>query len=94
MNTKEFLAQLNDAEKDWGLWINRNNFDEYHVGHYSVENDRFPKSFVHVKNLDELAHLRQKYIIFHASSGKSEDMLGQDWADQFLSQWHGERSEC
>lgn len=87
MNTTEFLAQLNDAEKDWGLWIDRNNTDEHHVGHYSFETDHLPKSFVHVASLDRLAHLRQQYILSRTPSGNSEDALGKEWAEVFLGEW-------
>jgi hypothetical protein len=87
MNTVEFLAQLNDAEKGLGLWIDRENPIQHHVGQYAFENDRLPKNFVHVASLDHLAHLRQKYILDNTSSSKSEEILGQEWAEQFLSQW-------
>lgn len=85
MDTLEFLAQLNDAEKGWGLWIDRNQLEQYHVGQYSYENDRIPKSFIHVGNLDQLAHLRQQYILANTSPDKSEEILGREWAEQFLS---------
>jgi hypothetical protein len=87
MTALEFLAQLNDAEKEWGLWIDRNNLEEYHVGHYSYEHDRMPKSFLHVGKLEELAHLRQKYILDNVSSVKSDEILGLEWAKSFISQW-------
>ncbi len=87
MNTLEFLAQLNDAEKGWGLWVDRNRIDQCHVGQYFFENDRLPKSFVHVANLNELAHLRQKYILKNNSSNCSDMLLGQEWAKNYLSQW-------
>lgn len=90
MNTLEFLAQLNDAEKNWGLWINRDQIDEYHVGQYSYENDRLPKSFVHVGNLDQLAHQRQKYILENTSASQTEEVLGKEWAESFLSQWQAQ----
>jgi hypothetical protein len=87
MNTLEFLAQLNDAEKGWGLWVDRSQTDHCHVGQYSFENDRLPKSFVHVADLNYLAHLRQKYILNHTTSNLNETLLGQEWAKSFLSQW-------
>ncbi len=93
MNTKEFLAQLNDAEKGWGLWIDRNQIDHNHVGTYSFENDRLPKSFIHVGSLDQLAHQRQKYILENIDSGKSEEVLGVEWAEGFLSQWQSQWQE-
>lgn len=92
MNTLEFLAQLNDAEKGWGLWIDRHNIEQHHVGQYSFENDRLPKSFVHVGNLDYLAHLRQKYILANTTNDKSEKVLGKEWAENFLSQWQNEQA--
>ena len=87
MNTLEFLAQLNDAEKGWGLWVNRDQIDQHHVGQYSFDNDRMPKSFTHIGSLDQLAHLRQKYILENTSLAKSEEVLGKEWAENFLSQW-------
>jgi hypothetical protein len=91
MNTLEFLSQLNDAEKGWGLWINRENPQDHHVGHYSYETDHLPKSFVHVASLEELAHLRQKYLLSQNSSLFTEEALAQEWAQQFLSQWTPQR---
>jgi hypothetical protein len=90
MNTLEFLAQLNDAEKGWGLWVNRDQIDQHHVGQYSFENDHMSKSFIHIGSLDQLAHLRQKYILENTSSAKSEEVLGQEWAEDFLSQWQSQ----
>lgn len=87
MNTLEFLSQLNDSEKGWGLWVDRENREEHHVGQYAFENDRLPKAFVHVASLESLAHLRQKYILDNNASAKSETVLGQEWAKQFLSEW-------
>lgn len=89
MNTLEFLSQLNDAEKEWGLWVDREETQQYHVGHYCYNNDRLPKGFVHVGSLNDLAHLRQKHILSHASRQKSEEALGREWAESFLSktQW-------
>ena len=89
MNTLEFLAQLNDAEKGWGLWINRDQIDDNRVLQYA-DNDRMPKSFTHIGSLDQLAHERQKYILENASSAKSETVLGQEWAENFLSQWQSQ----
>lgn len=87
MNTSEFLSNLNDAEEGWGLWVDRNELEHCHVGQYSFENDRLPKSFIHVANLNYLAHLRQKYILNHLSLNLNETILGQEWAKTFLSQW-------
>jgi hypothetical protein len=92
MNTLEFLAQLNESEKGWGLWINRDKLEEHHVGHYSFDNDRMPKSFVHVASLEELAHSRQKYILGNISSSNNEKVLGQEWAKRFLSEWQAQWS--
>ena len=89
MNTLEFLAQLNDAEKGWGLWVNRDQIEDNRVLQYA-DNDRMPKSFIHLDSLDQLAHLRQKYILENASSAKSEEVLGQEWAEDFLSQWQSQ----
>lgn len=94
MNTLEFLSQLNTTTKEWGLWISRDNVDEHHVGLYSFENDRIPKNFIHVASLEELAHLRQKYILNNASSAKSGEVLGEEWAKTFLSQWHTQWLVC
>lgn len=90
MNTLEFMAQLNDAEKGWGLWIDRANPEQYHVGQYAFENDRMPKNFVHVASLDRLAHLRQVYIVNNPSTSKSEEMLGREWATQFINEWQSQ----
>ncbi|WP_013324534.1 hypothetical protein [Gloeothece verrucosa] len=87
MKTKEFLARLNTAAKGWGVWINRNNVDENHVGQYGFENDCLPKSFVFAGSLEELAHLRQKYILKATKPEKSDEELGQEWAQNFLEQW-------
>ena len=87
MNTLEFLAQLNDAEKEWGLWINRESPIDYHVGHYSYETDHLPKSFIHVGSLEELAHLRQKHLLAKTSLPLTEEVLAQEWAQQFLAHW-------
>jgi hypothetical protein len=87
MSIEEFLGQLNTAEKGWGLWINRNDIHEYHVGQYAFDNDRIPKCFVHVDNLDHLAHLRQQYIQSKASTEIDQALLGQEWAENFLSHW-------
>jgi hypothetical protein len=88
MNTADFLAQLNDAEKGWGLWINRDRVSEYHVGQYAFENDRLPKDFIHVASLDKLAHQRQRYILSRMATHDNETALGQEWADGFLRQWN------
>ncbi|MBP0022241.1 MAG: hypothetical protein J7647_32380 [Cyanobacteria bacterium SBLK] len=86
----DFLAQLNDAEKGWGFWIDRNHIEQYHVGQYSFDNDRLPKSFIHVDSLENLAHERQKYIMTHAApslnnSGNNDETLSKDWAKTVLS---------
>ncbi len=87
MHTSKFLAQLNHCEKGWGLWINRENLAENHVGQYAFENDRIPRNFVHAGSLDDLAHLRQTYIRQKSAANLFDDVLGQEWAEQFLSQW-------
>ncbi|MDY6785898.1 MAG: hypothetical protein SW833_25675 [Cyanobacteriota bacterium] len=94
MNTVQFLGQLNDAEKGWGLWVDRNNIEEHHVGQYAFENDRMPKSFAHVASLDNLAHQRQTYIANNSSSGKSEETLGHEWAEQFIAAWKSQPVEA
>ncbi|MGK7915117.1 MAG: hypothetical protein AB4038_06150 [Prochloraceae cyanobacterium] len=87
MKTEEFLAQLNTADRGWGLWLDRNNIQEYHVGQYSFENDYLPKSFVHVGSLEQLAHQRQKYILNHNREQKNSEGLGKEWANNLLCQW-------
>jgi hypothetical protein len=87
MSIDEFLARLNIAQKGWGLWLNRNNGKDYHVGQYAFENDRLPKEYVHVDNLDHLAHMRQEYIKSHYAEQENEFALGETWARSFLSQW-------
>ncbi len=87
MKTGEFLAQLNTADKGWGLWLNRNNIQECHVGQYFFENDYLPKSFVHVGSLEQLAHQRQKYILNHNQEQTTSEGLGKEWADSLLCQW-------
>ncbi|MDB9314769.1 hypothetical protein PN462_16770 [Spirulina sp. CS-785/01] len=88
MNTLEFLSQLNDAEKGWGLWVDRNHTEQYHVGQYSFENDQLPKSFIHVGSLDTLAHQRQSYLLHGAASTNEETILSQEWAENVLSELH------
>jgi hypothetical protein len=90
MNTLEFLAQLNEAEKEWGLWVDRQQLTDHHVGHYSYETDHLPESFVHVGSLEELAHQRQKYILENNASNQSEEALSRQWAQEFLSQWQAQ----
>lgn len=86
----DFLAQLNDAEKGWGFWIDREHIENYHVGQYSFENDRLPDSFIHIGSLDNLAHDRQEYIMSHIApsfnnySGNNDETLGQEWAKTVL----------
>jgi hypothetical protein len=87
MKTKQFLANLNTATKGWGLWINKNNPQENHVGQYSFENDCLPKSFIHAGSLEELAHLRQKYILSTTTAKEKSANLGEEWAENFLDQW-------
>ena len=87
MTTEEFLARFNIADKGWGLWLNRNNIHEYHLGNYSFENDRLPKSFVHAGSLNDLAHYRQKYLLQKNNIKKSAELLAREWAEQFLLQW-------
>jgi hypothetical protein len=87
MNTLEFLSSLNNATKEWGLWINRDCLSEHHVGHYSFEQDHLAKSFIHVGNLEELAHLRQHYILENLASTNNEEELSRQWAEKFLSEW-------
>lgn len=90
MTTFEFLAQLNEAEKEWGLWVDCQQLDDHHVGHYSYETDHLAESFVHVGSLEELAHQRQKYILENSASNQSEEILGRQWAEALLSQWQAE----
>lgn len=90
MNTLEFLTQLNEAEKDWGLWIDRQQPDNHHVGHYAYETDHLSKSFLHVGSLEELAHERQEYILANESTNQSEEALGRQWAETFLAQWQAQ----
>ncbi|MCW6038141.1 hypothetical protein K4A83_17960 [Spirulina subsalsa FACHB-351] len=85
MNTLNFLAELNDAEKGWGLWVDKDHVNQFHVGQYAFENDRLPKSFIHVGSLDSLAHKRQYYILHNNSLDKNEDVLSQEWAEDVLS---------
>ncbi|ACK71547.1 hypothetical protein PCC7424_3145 [Gloeothece citriformis PCC 7424] len=87
MKTKEFLARLNTATKGWGVWINKNNPDENHVGQYTYENDCLPKSFVYAGSLEELAHLRQQYILNASIASKTDEELGKEWAENFLDGW-------
>ena len=87
MQTEEFLAKLNNAQKGWGLWVNRQNIHENHVGQYSFENDCLPKNFIHVGSLEKLAHLRQAYLLEKTNEKASEEKLSEEWADVFLSQW-------
>ncbi|GCA96027.1 MULTISPECIES: hypothetical protein [Microcystis] len=49
MKTLEFLSELKAAPQGWGFWIDRQQIEANHVGQYSFENDRLPKSFVHRK---------------------------------------------
>lgn len=44
MKTLEFLSELNAAPQGWGFWIDRQHIEANHVGQYSFENDRLPKS--------------------------------------------------
>lgn len=90
MTTLEFMAQLNDAEKGWGLWVDRDHPDQHHVGQYAFENDRMPKNFVHVASLDRLAHLRQVYILDKQGTPETEAQLGREWAEQFLKEWQSQ----
>jgi hypothetical protein len=90
MSIEEFLAQLNVAQKGWGLWVNRDNGRDYHIGQYAFENDRMPKNFIHVDNLDHLAHIRQQYICSKSSEKTNEVLLGKEWAENFLSQWRNQ----
>lgn len=85
MKTLEFLSTLNTAPKGWGFWLDRQQIDENQIGQYSFENDRLPKSFVHVGSLDELAHLRQQYILGHLDERHNEEELGMEWARQVLA---------
>lgn len=85
MKTLEFLSTLNTAPKGWGFWLDRQRTDENHIGQYSFENDRLPKSFVHVGSLNELAHLRQQYILSHFDGRHSEEELGIEWAREVLA---------
>ena len=90
MTVEEFLTQLNIAQKGWGLWIDRNDIHNYHIGQYAFENDRIPKSFVHVDNLDHLAHLRQQYIQSRQDKDNTSNInhLSREWANKFLAQWY------
>ena len=85
MTTLEFLAQLNDAEKGWGLWLDPKDVEKHHIGQYAFENDLLPKRFIHIASLDKLAHQRQKYILEHISSNSNNERLGREWANDFLS---------
>lgn len=86
METKQFLANLNTADKGWGLWINKQNPQENHVGQYAFENDYLSKNFIHVGSLEELAHLRQQYILKTSVRSKNDTELGEEWAEDFLKQ--------
>ncbi len=88
MTIEEFLAQLNIAHRGWGLWIDRNDIHQYHIGQYAFQNDRIPKSFIHVDNLDHLAHLRQRYIQSRQDITDNVNHLGWEWAKHFLAQWY------
>jgi hypothetical protein len=85
MKTLEFLSTLNTAPKGWGFWLDRQHIEESHIGQYSFENDRLPKSFIHLGSLAELAHLRQKYILGHPNTNCNDDELGMEWARQVIS---------
>jgi hypothetical protein len=85
MKTLEFLSELNAAPQGWGFWIDRQHIEENHVGQYSFENDRLPKSFVHIGSLAELAHQRQKYILSHLDNNANTEELGQEWAQTLLA---------
>ena len=94
MSVEDFLSQLNTAQKDWGLWLNRDNGQDYHVRHYAFEHDQMPKHFIHVDNLDHLAHLRQQYIWSNILEQTNEALLGQRWAENFLDQWRTQNCQC
>ena len=94
MSVEDFLSQLNTAQKNWGLWLNRDNGQDYHVGHYAFEHDQMPKHFIHVDNLDHLAHLRQQYIWSNILEQTNEALLGQRWAENFLDQWRTQNCQC
>ncbi|MBD2576809.1 hypothetical protein [Oscillatoria sp. FACHB-1406] len=87
MTTVDFIARLNDAEKGWGLWIDRDNPEQHHVGQYAFENDRMPRNFIHVASLNRLAHLRQVYILNQGGTPNAEETLGREWAEQFMREW-------
>ena len=85
MKTLEFLSELNAAPQGWGFWIDRQHIEASHVGQYSFENDRLPKSFVHIGSLAELAHQRQKYILSHLDSNGNVEELAQEWVQTLLA---------
>lgn len=87
MDTLEFLARLNTATTEWGLWIDRDCPTQHHIGHYSFEHDLFPRRFIHVGTLAHLAHLRQKYILDNCTTNSTDEELGRIWAERFLAQW-------
>jgi hypothetical protein len=85
MKTLEFLSTLNTAPKGWGFWLDRQRIEENHIGQYSFENDRLPKSFIHLGSLAELAHSRQQYILNHLDTRRDDDELGMEWARELLA---------
>lgn len=90
MVIEDFLAQLNEAEKGWGLWLDRDNGQDYHIGQYAFESDCMPKSYLHVDNLDNLVHSRQKYISSKSLQKSQEASLAKEWVDHFLTQWRSQ----
>lgn len=51
----EYLATLNSAESQWGVWVNPENVDEYRVGQFIFDNGGIDDGWICAGRLDNLS---------------------------------------
>jgi hypothetical protein len=52
---RDYLANLNSAESNWGIWVDPDNLDDYRIGQKIFENGGLLDEKVYIGNLEELS---------------------------------------
>jgi hypothetical protein len=51
----KYLANLNSADSQWGVWVNPENTDEYRIGQFQFENGGILDNWICIGSLDRLS---------------------------------------
>lgn len=55
MSLQKFLATLNSADSQHGVWVNPDNYNDYRIGDFSWENGGLPPKYICIGSLENLS---------------------------------------